>query len=288
LKTHFYIFALAFGASIIGCAQVQTAPQRGAASVNTQSVMPVVKNSANKPDSGVVFSYTFVGGTMPADGSCRVRFIKKDSGKSTIANLKSADTASFSALAPGLYDMGRMGCGLTRVYEMTDLYPNGFRVEAGKASYLGKIIFKFEGNDLKEVNKASRSDSALAFGDISAAVPPGTPIVSAFTLAQITNEMAEAGGTTAGFTVRAKGMQGPALDQLLADLQGCEKKVAATDPLRFGTLDYTAAYKAGRFWDLKERHDTNAFPETLRDCVSETLSAFTPNAKTAVEVRVVY
>ncbi len=281
-------FILVSAVTLGGCAVVKTAPERGPATLNTETIMPVPKNRKGSQDSGVAFSYKFEGSTLPTDGTCRIRFVKKDSGKSFLLTLKSVETAAFLALDPGQYEAGRMGCGLTRVYEMSDLYPNGFRVEAGKASYLGKLLFKFTGKDLTEVNKASRSESALGFTEVSGIVPPGTSIISAFTLIPITQEMAGGVESTGGFSVRAKGVEGPTLTGLLSDLQGCEKQVAKADPLRFGTLDYTAAYDAGRFSDFKERRDTNAFPEELRTCISQTLSAFKPASKKSVEIRVTY
>ncbi|HVK62666.1 MAG TPA: hypothetical protein VM432_14000 [Bdellovibrionales bacterium] len=271
-----------------GCATIETSPQRGTASVNTQTVLPVPGTRGQSETAGAAFAYQFVGSNLPADGQCRVRFIQKKSGKSFFVTIAAGQSAAFAPLEPGIYDVGRLGCGITRVYEMTDLYPEGFQVESNKASYLGKLIFKFDGKDLTEVNKAGRSASAAAFSEVSSVVPVGTSIISAFTLAPITNEMASEGSTTDGFSVRAKGMEGPSLNTLLSDLQRCEKNVAKADPLRFGTLDYVAAYKAGRFSEFKERRDTNAFPEMLKDCVTETLSAFTPPAKAAVEIRVIY
>lgn len=283
-STAFVLAAIALSS----CTTIQTAPQRGTAAVNTEKFMPVPKTRGEGLDSGVVFAYQFQGTGVPADGACRMRIIKKDTGRSFIVTLQTSVNAAFAPLEPGIYEAGRLGCSVTRLYEMTDLYPQGFEVRAGQVGYLGKLIFKFDGKNLIEVNKAGRSESAASYETVSAIIPPGAALVSAFTLAPLTNEMASEGSNSNGFNVRAKGIQGPSLDTLLSELQRCEKNVAKADPLRFGTLDYTATYKSGRFADFKERRDTNAFPEMLRDCVSETLSKFQPEAKSAVEIRVVY
>jgi hypothetical protein len=266
---------------------VQTAPERGSEKVETASILPVPQGRGTNGDSGVFLAYAFQGTPNVSENGCRLRLIEMSTRKSTFMNVRPGTTAAFVALQPGKYQTGNMGCTLTRVYDLKDILPGIIEVQPGSASYAGKLNFVFTGKDLTEVKRASRTEIAAAYAQALSVVPQGMPIVSAFSLTPLSNDMASEGAASKGWDVRGQGLKsGPALDGLLANLQKCEQQ--AGDPLRFGSLDYKAAYNGGRFTEFKNQKDVNAFPESFKTCVTSTLSSFRPPAKGAVEIQVIY
>lgn len=268
------------------CAVVQTAPQRGTASMDTKTILPVPAGRGSGEDSGVLVAYEFTGDGAIKKGECRWRMINEETKKSYFLTLKVDQGSAYSPLEPGTYKTAKLGCGLTKVWDLDDTFSGGFKVQAGSASYLGKLTFLFEKGDLAEVKKGSRSESADAFGMAADTVPSGMPVVSAFTLAPVDRSVAADGAGSRGFDIKAKGIQGPILDELGTQLKGCG--TADKDTLRMGSLDYVATYKAGKFVEFKSRKDSGSFSTELRKCVSDTMSGFIPDAKGPVEIRVGY
>lgn len=276
----FSVFALS------SCGLVQTAPQRGTSSLDTKTILPVPANRGADEASGVLVAYEFNGDGAIKKGECRWRMINKETKKSFFLTLDTTKNSAYAPLEPGTYDTAKLGCGLTKVWDLEDTFAGGFKVQPGSASYLGKITFNFEKGDLGEVKKGSRSESADAFAMAADTVPSGMPVVSAFTLAPVDREIAAEGAGTRGFDVKAKGLQGPILNELTTQLKGCS--TSDRDTLRMGHLDYTATYKAGKFVEFKNRKDSGSFSEELRKCVSDTMTGFIPDSKGSVEIQVGY
>ena len=269
------------------CSTVQTAPERGNEKVETSSILPVPNGRGTTGDSGVFLAYEFQGTPSVSENGCRLRLIEVASKKSTFLLIKPGAAAAYVAVPPGKYRTESMGCSLTRVYDLKNILPGLIEVQAGAASYAGKVNFIFEGKDLSEVKKASRNEIAAIYDHAINAVPQGMPIVSAYSLTPLSNDMASEGAASTGWRVQGEGIKtGPALDGLLAELRKCEGQ--AGDPLRFGTLDYKAGYNAGKFTGFKSQRDVNAFPDTFKACITLTLSKFKPPVKGPVEIQVVY
>jgi hypothetical protein len=274
---------------IAGCAIIKTSPSRGTASIDTKSVLPVPK--AQFPEmgtGGILLAYEFEG--MKESTECRLRLMNKETGTNRFMKIKSDEMSAFLEIEPGRYDITRLGCGISSVWDLDGLYPQGFTVQGGRASYLGLLRFRFKDHELDEVKKVARSVSAGAFATAESLVPKDMTTVSAFTLEPVSVDMATAALGVTGFDVQATGVANAstALQPLLADLKACEAKTAKTDPLRIGHLEYTAEYKAGQFKDFKDRQDKNAFGATLKDCVAQSLSAFHPKESHDLEIRVTY
>jgi hypothetical protein len=268
------------------CGIVQTAPQRGTASMNTETILPVPAGRGADATAGVVVAYEFTGDGAIKDGTCRWRMINQDSKKSFFLTLQAGQASAYAPLEPGTYKSAKLGCGLAKVWDLEDTFAEGFKVQSGSASYLGKISFVFEAGDLTEVKKASRSDSADAFASASDTVPSGMPVVSAFTLAPIDRGIAAESAGGRGFDIKAQGLQGPILDELALQLKGCG--ASDRDTLRMGKLDYVAAYKGGKFLEWKSQKDSGSFSTELRQCVTDTMTGFLPDQKGAIEIRVGY
>ena len=277
----------AFGALVLSsCAVVQTSPQRGTSSLDTKTILPVPASRGSDSSAGVLVAYGFQGDGAIKSGQCRWRVINQETKKSYFITLDAGQTSAFAPLEPGTYDTAKLGCGLTKVWDLEGTFAGGFKVQAGSASYLGKVTFMFEKGDLTEVKKGSRSESAEAFAQAADTVPGGMPVVSAFTLAPVDRAVAADGAVTRGFDIKAKGIQGPILDELAEQLKGCGN--ADRDTLRMGSLDYTATYKGGKFVEFTNRKDSGSFSSELRQCVSDTMTGFLPPAKGPVEIRVGY
>ena len=291
------VFFGAVFACIVGltsCSTVATAPQREAKQIKTRSVMPVPASRGADESGGVLLVAEFQGIEEDelADMSCRWRVIQEESGKSFFIPIKPSEPASFAALEPGRYRTGNMGCGLARVWDLDDVFKQGFLVEEGRASYLGKLIFAFEGSrSLDTVKKATRVESASALSSGRAALPnPNMEIVSGFTGRKIDMAIVDSGNLREGFDVRATGISTGvrALDPLVASLKTCANEETARDPLRFGQLEYVAIYRKGRFSEMKDRQESNALSDRLRSCVERGIMAFHPAASSEIEVRVKY
>ncbi len=285
------LFMLIGAAFVSSCDTVQTAPQRGSEKIETASVLPVPAGRGSHEDSGLVMAYEFIdsnGVRLEETGLCRLRLMEFTSRRSYFLNIDRTKTAAFTALPPGSYETGRMGCGMMKVWDLGDIFHGPIRVEAGSASYVGKVSFIFAKNQLQVVEKASRAQHANGFQAAQGAVPQGERIVSGYNLAPLTEEMASEGASASGFDVQAQGIAtGPVLNSLLGQLRKCDG-VGSKDPLRFGRLDYTATYTKGKFTDFKNRRDANAFNDQFKSCVAETLSSFQPPPTGPVEIHVIY
>jgi hypothetical protein len=295
MTTSQVLIALIALTSLAGCDTVQTAPQRGGEKIETGTMLPVPAGRGSREDSGLTIAYEFItpnGTRLDEDGMCRLRLVDTASRRSYFIQLDRQKTAAYVALPAGHYETLRMGCGITKTWDVGDIFKGGLQVETGSASYAGKVSFVFQKNQLQVVERASRSQHANGFAAAVGVVPQGLRIVSAYNLVPLTEEMASEGQNASGFDVNAKGLKtGPVLNGLLGQLRQCEPKPksgkGSVDPLMFGKLDYTAAYQNGKFRDFTSKKDANAFNDQFKSCVAETLSSFRPPTGD-VEIHVVY
>jgi len=276
---------------VTGCVTVRTAEKRGGAETPVASVMPVP--SARTGKGGAVLLIAEVKHTDDGnpDLVCRWRMINQESGRSFFLDVKAGSPRVYTQLDPGTYKAGRLGCGIARVWDIDDVFKEGFRVEDGLVSYLGKLVFEFKKNELDTVRKASRTESAKAFVSALSSTPAANQgVISGFTGRRIERGMVEGSGAQEGFDVYAKGTgeANQLLEPLVNHLRNCAKDSSAQDPLRFGRLEYVAVYKDGRFNEMKARNDSNGFSDKLRSCVERGMMAFHPTAKNEIEVRVRY
>lgn len=274
-----------------GCATIRTAEVRGNEIIETRHLLPIPASRAEE-GTGLALLAFEIRGVEGEGRSCRWRMINKETGKGYFIKIDSNARYALAQLDPGEYQAGRFGCGIGRVWNLDETFKNGFRVEEGTLSYLGKLHFEFSEKDLETIRHASRSDSAWAF--IRATEAEGVenwPAISAFTGKPIDRSMVERGEVRDGFDVFARGISNPstALAPLIADLKSCVQREGGVDPLRFGYLEYTALYRQGRFSEMKDRIEANGFSDRLRACVERGIMALhLPEKEREVEVRVRY
>lgn len=291
MRTFIYSASMIFLLALLSaCTMVQTAPQRGSEKIETASVTPVPAGRGSREDSGIILAYEFInqnGEKLDVDGNCRLRWMETTSRRSFFMTIDRTKNAAYVALPPGRYETGRMGCGVTKVWDLGNILKGNVQVASGSASYAGKVSFVFAKKQLEVVEKASRSQHAAGYIAALRVLPENQRMVSGYNLIPLTDEMANEGAQATGFDVHAQGIPtGPVLNGLLGQLRSCEPK--ATDPLLFGRLDYTAAYQKGHFAEFKSRRDANAFNDQFKSCVSDTLSGFRPPQTGPVEIHVIY
>lgn len=271
-------------------ADASATPKATASVAARRSILPVPKAKNYALDGGVLLALEAIDANP--ETVCRLRFVGEDSQggfRNRMMTIKLGDVGGFVALEPGHYDLVRMGCGISYVWDLSGVYANGFDVVDGNVSYLGKLVLHFEDGELSEVSKASRGDSATALAKASVFVPDVQPIVSAFTGEVVTREMrAQTLSASGGFRVNASGLASESLTPLLSRLEACDAQGAKLDPLRLGRLEYTASYKSGAFNDFKDRRDLNTFSNEFKSCVADSLATFRPPRGAAIDIQVVY
>ena len=283
---------LTAGMGLAACSTIQTAEVRGGEQMKTRDLLPIPASRAQEGTGAALLAFELRGiNESDLERSCRWRVINKETGKSHFIPVQLDENHGLAQLEPGDYEAGRFGCGVGRVWELGETFPHGFRVEAGKLSYLGKLIFEFDSMELDTIRHAPRTESALGFTDaLEKEDVARWPAMSGFTGKTIDRAMVQNSETRDGFDVFARGIANPnqALAPLLSDLSDCAKAEGKNDPLRFGRLEYTALYKDGRFSEMKDRIEANGFSDRLRSCVERGIMAFHPEKKSDVEVRVRY
>ncbi len=292
-RIHLLAASLVLTGAVAGCVTVRTAEPRGGGAIAGSTVMPVPSSRLGK-GPGAVLLVAEIKQVEKIDPNfeCRWRVIQQETGKSYFITLNASNPQVFTQLETGSYKTGRLGCGISRVWDVDDVFKEGFRVENGAVSYLGKLVFEFKKGELDTVRKASRVESARAFAAAMNATPASVmPAISGFTGRKIEPSMVDSGESLRnGFDVYAKGFDdvGKQLESLVTHLKTCEQEESVSDHLRFGRLEYVALYKDGRFNEMKTRKETNGFSDKLRSCVERGMMAFHPAGKTELEVRVRY
>jgi hypothetical protein len=279
--------------TVAGCVTVRTAEPRGGDTIAGSSVMPVPSARLGKgPGAVLVVAEIKEVEKLDPGFECRWRVINQETSKSYFITLNASSPQVFTQLDPGTYKTGRLGCGVSRVWDINDVFKDGFHVEHGAVSYLGKLFFEFKNGELETVRKATRVESARAFASAMNETPASVmPAISGFTGRKVEPAMVDSGEALRnGFDVYAKGFDdaGRQLESLVTHLKSCEQEESVRDHLRFGRLEYIALYKLGRFNEMKSRRETNAFSDKLRSCVERGMMAFHPTGKDDLEVRVRY
>lgn len=286
------VVALCLSVLLSACQSVKTSPQRGAEEIATKTILPVAASKVGKGQGAVAIAIEWRGVEKAGlDGvTCRWRVIENETRQSTFINVRIQDNLAFARLPSGQYQTARLGCGVGRVWELDGIFKEGFQVEASQVSYLGKLIFEFKGREMDTVRKASRAENASAFESVlEAARRENMNVISGFTGRQIDRQMIEAGELKENFDVHVtgKGASVQTVEPLMKVLRSCANSEGSRDPLRFGKLDYTAVYRQGRFSEMKERREQNAFSDQLRACVERGMMAFHPGLQ-EIEIRVQY
>jgi hypothetical protein len=287
-KIYLLVGSLAFAAALSSCSTVQMAAQRGGDKIDTNTITPVASAKADRGAGGVLVVTEFQGleeSGIDESTACRWRVINTETNASAFIPVKPNEPNSFVHLEPGTYKTARLGCGIGHVWDLEGVFKNGFEVQAGHVSYLGKVFFIFKGRDLDSVKTASRTQSAEALASAQAIIPAeGMDVISGFTGGAINRDVA--GENHDGFQVVGKGIDTSALQPLLMNLKACAN--SKKDPMKIGGLQYVAVYREGRFSEMLDRKEDQSLSDDLRACVERDMMSFHPAEKTEVQVNVKY
>jgi hypothetical protein len=277
-KPIFFFAMTALIGVFTGCqTTVKTAPQRGGSEY--KSWLPIIDRST-QTGGAILLAHQALdpAKTIGAEG-CRLRVENQDTGKSLFLTVKPTEPGVLVGADPGHYVARRLGCGISSVWNLEDLYGEAFTVEKDQVSYIGKLIFSFDAKgNLESVKKGSRIENSESLALLLLQVAKGADghLLSGFTARPITHEMLD-GAKREGFDVFALGVR-PAeqqsLNPLLEKLKMCSNEAGKTDPLRFGELEYVAIYNQGRFDSIRDRKDNNAFSDSFRGCVEKSLQTY--------------
>ncbi len=288
-KLGFLLVAL----QMLGCSEMPVHTDKGHSLAEKTSSSPLQKTDVPSP-SGVLLAYEMLGDlqTVPA-GGCRLKLENIRTRKEVFVSLKKDNAAVYKELEPGRYFGTRMSCSTTGIWNLENLFGLGFDVEAGKVSYLGKVVFEFAKGELGSFRQGTRKANHEALNGALESVPPADrgAIVSGYSRRPIFAAATGADGPE-GFDVYAKGLEDPNinLSDLMSRLKRCATDDAKDDPVRFGHLQYVAIYRGGVFTEMKESasetSEAHALNRNFLICVDNSLRTFKPLAKNEVEVRV--
>ena len=256
---------------------------------NDEMSPPQMTNVQNRAgDGGVLIAYKFSGDrSMVPSGGCRLKLQNMTTSKTYFVSLKPTQMSAYKELPPGRYFGTRLSCKTTKIWNLDSLFADGFGVEAGKVSYVGKVMFEFDKGDLADFHHSSRAEGRNAFFTAQNTFVDDPKFISGFTKKPLTQEMVGT-DTLEGFDVYAKGTNDPqgTLDPLMRKLNTCSKDVVKQDPLRFGDFKYIATYKDKKITNLDKEDDNHALSSDFMNCVENSMRAFHPNVAAGLEVQV--
>lgn len=273
--------------SLMACAGLKTA-QRGESSgkvtsepisesTSSPTESAVTSTPANFPSftlsseetrrTGMVFAWTFTGSTrLVGDSGCRLRLRQRETGREKLLQLKADVPVSVQALEPGTWDAQRLGCGVTRLWEIQDLFRDGIVVKANSVSVVGWFVFDFDERTLRGVREAGREENTRLAASIAAQWPSGTSkLISGFSGKELPKEIESRDEIVRVKAIGLKQNQA-ILEPLLARLQACASGGIRQDPLRAGRLRIEAQYRGGAFVGAKSASSPHALRDDLVAC----------------------
>jgi hypothetical protein len=233
------------------------------------------------------YEYQSTGGRVKVpESGCRLKLSQKGTKRTVFVSLPPAQASARAQLAPGEWLVERLGCGLGKVWDLDDLFPNGLIVQTGRVNAVGKLILEIpevslvrrtgevKGETPSKVRLAARGES-LSWLE-SAAGSMGA-IGSAFTGKTLSDTKAisseEGPLGRDGFRLEAIGLSGGESQArtLLAPLQtrllNCTERESASDPLRLGRIRWDVKYVAGKPSAANEVESRHAFRDEFINCL---------------------
>lgn len=286
--------AVALGFALVaGCSGLKTrsgddseapAPEDSPAAISKAStvkpVFPVINFKlwprSEFSKTGVIFAWTLTGSTrLVSDAGCRLRVRHRESGDTLLLKIDPKVPVSVQSLKPGTWDAQRLGCGLTRVWDLEDLFRDGFTVKANSVSVIGWFLFEFDDRTLVTVREGGREENTRLAGQLRSVWPAGAAsLVSGFSgkplpaTIDIRDEIVR---------VKSVGLadSDEVLKPLLARFQSCAGVGMKLDPLRAGTLRMSVKYKAGVYDGVKSSSAEHALRDDLVQCLVGAHETFT-------------
>lgn len=229
----------------------------------------------DKAKTGVVFAWTIAGSPrLVSDSGCRLRVRHRESGDTVLLKIDAKTPVSVQALKPGTWDAKRLGCGLTRVWDIDGLFRDGFVVKSDSISVVGWFVFEFDERTLKTVREGGRQENTNLAMQLRGAWAGPSTLISGFSGKPIPAKL-EARDEIVH--VKAVGLKNSEqlLQPLLTRFQSCASSGMKSDPLRAGTLKMEATYKAGVFTGARTLSQDSALRDDLLQCMRDAQEKFT-------------
>ena len=237
----------------------------------TSLAPPLGKTAAT---SGVVFAWTVSGSTgLISDAGCRLRVRHRESGDTVLLKIDPKTPISIQNLKPGTWDAKRLGCGITRVWDLEGLFRDGFVVKPNSVSVIGWFIFEFDEKGLTTVREGGRKENSNLALQLRSEWSSSASLISGFSGKSIPLKFESQDEIV---RVKAQGLKNSEslLEPLLKRFQSCASEGMKVDPLRAGTLKIEASYKAGVFQGVKTGLQDNALRDDLIQCIVQAHETF--------------
>lgn len=235
-------------------------------------------SSLDTSKTGVVFAWSLVGSKkLVSDSGCRLRLRHRQSGDTVLLKIDPKVPVSIQSLKPGTWDAKRLGCGMTRIWDLQGLFRDGFIVKADSVSVVGWFVFEFNDRTLVTVREGGRQENSVLANQIRIGWSGTSSLISGFS-----GKLLPAQIEARDEVVRVKSTNLKDSDELLrpllSRLQSCVSAGMKTDPLRAGTLKIEANYKAGKFVGARTASAENALRDDLIQCLTLAHETFTISA----------
>lgn len=237
-------------------------------------------SNAEMAKTGVIFAWSLAGSKkFVGDSGCRLRVRQRETGDTVLMKIDAKNPISIQELKPGTWDAKRLGCGLTRVWDLEGLMREGFVVKANSVSVIGWFVFEFDDRTLVTVREGGRRENttmAQQLRTVSGGWPTGaSKLISGFS----GKEIPPAGKLEPrDEVVRVKAMSlrdsDAKLLPLLNRFQGCASQGMKVDPLRAGTLKMEVSYRGGKFNGAKSSSSDHALRDDLVQCILQAHETF--------------
>ncbi len=238
--------------------------------------------------TGVVFAWTIAGSTrLISESGCRLRVRHRESGDTVLLKIDARTPVSVQGLKPGTWDAKRLGCGLTRIWDLEGLFRDGFTVKNDSISVIGWFVFQFDDRTLVTVREGGRAENTTLTQQLRAGWSGASTLISGFSGKTIPLKLESRDEIV---RVKATGLKNSdqLLQPLLVKFQSCASQGMKVDPLRAGTLRMEASYKAGIFTGLKTLSQDVALRDDLLQCIREAHEKFSLPGQTDFTLETTY
>lgn len=252
------------------------AQKEGTASNARFSVVdPSQWSSDERAKTGVIFAWTLTGSPrLISDAGCRLRVRHRETGDTVLLKIDPKIPVSIQALKPGTWDAKRLGCGLTRIWDLEGLFRDGFVVKQDSISVIGWFVFEFNDRTLVTVREGGRQENTNLAQQLRGGWSGSSTLISGFSGKPIPSRLEPRDEIV---RVKATGLKNSdsILQPLLSRFQSCASAGMKVDPLRAGTLKMEAVYKGGQFAGAKTIVQDHALRDDLIQCIVRAHEAFT-------------
>ncbi len=276
--------------SAVGCAVLQTRraadgpygsepPEESASMVSDIApLFPPVHaeqwSAAERAQTGVIFAWTIKGSQrLISESGCRLRVRHRESGDTVLLKVEANRAISIQPLKPGTWDAKRLGCGLTRVWDLEGLFSDGFQVKPDSLSVIGWFVFEFDDRTLKTVREGGREENTRLASQLLAGWSGGSSLISGFSGKHLPSKVDARDEIV---RIKPNGLKNSdeLLRPLLTRFQSCASQAMKSDPLRGGVLKMEVAYKGGQYAGAKTGLGGHALRDDFVQCLLQAHESF--------------